>query len=597
MPDNLTQTVTSQPPEDARAWYHGARVVAVVSAVFCLFVAGVLIYQHARYGMDDPMDDARFIELIERQRAQPTDAALDQRLQTLDLQLRDSYFLHRRRSAMGAWLLLVGAVVFFASAKLTVSLRRRLPAPQPAASDPEAESHARSHARWAVTGLAVIVVGMAVGLIGAPQPAFQTAPQPTDDSPDPFAGATLPTWQEYQQHWPRFRGPGGLGHARGENYPTQWNIATGENIRWKTALELPDFNSPIVWGDRVFLSGADKKQNRVYCYHADNGKLLWSRPVRLPQIKRGKLEVMEDTGYAASTLATDGLRVYAIFATGELAAFDFRGNEQWSRPIPIQNNTYGYANSLTTWNDRLIVQVDELDKKTEEPRSKLYAIDGATGEDIWVKDRPTNFSWCSPIIVRDEQGGGVIVTVAEPKVVAHDAETGDIRWTFDGIAYDAAPSPIVGAGLIFVVSANEQLLAIKPGGSGDVTKTHLAWRDDESFMPDIVTPLCDGKRVYIMNTSGIFTCLQAADGKKLYEKELKGPFNASPTLAGDRIYLFNKKALATIIKASDAYEVLHEADFGEKVKLFASPAFVNGRIYVRTDQHLICLEAAEKPQP
>ncbi len=593
MSKTATQTVTSKPPEEARAWYRGALVVAVVSAVFCLFVSGVLIYQHVRYGMADPMDDARFVALIEQQRAQPTDSALDQRLQTLDLQLRDSYFLHRRRAALGAWLLLGGAVLFLASAKLAASMRRRLPAPQPAPPDPDNGQQVLSRARWAVVALAVVVAGIAVGLIGAPQPKFIS----DDDPTAAVEPVTLPSWDEYQQHWPRFRGPGGLGIARGDNYPTQWNIATGENVRWNVPLDLPGFNSPVVWGDRVFLGGADKQQNRVWCYHADTGERLWSRPVRLPQIDRAKVEVMEDTGFAAPTLATDGLRVYAIFATGELAAFDFAGNALWSRPMPIGSNAYGYANSLITWRGRVIVQIDGVDKKTDEPRSRLYAIDGATGRDVWVRDRPAEQSWTSPIIVRDEQGGGVIVTVAMPNVIAHDAETGAILWTCGEIGYDSAPSPITGAGLIFAISANEQLLAIRPGGEGDVTETHLAWRDEDSFMPDTASPLCDGQRVYLLETSGIVTCVRVADGKPLYEEELPGPFNASPTLAGETIYLFNKKGRATMIKAADTFEKLAEADFGEKAKVFASPAFVNGRIYVRTDTHLICLEAKEPGTP
>ncbi len=417
----------------------------------------------------------------------------------------------------------------------------------------------------------------------------ETGAQQSDQAQD-----ARPAWasaEEIAQNWHRFRGPGGAGVCCLADIPEKWDGTSGEGILWKAAVPLLGFNSPVVWGDRVFCSGADEEKRQVFCFDAHSGKLRWTGAV--PTVKLSgdeELEVMEDTGLAAGTMATDGRRVYAIFATGDLAAFNLEGKQLWHKNLGLPDSVYGYASSLATYRNRVLVQFDQGD--SDDKTSKLLAFDGASGQLMWEQIRPVANSWTSPIVVKvgtQDQ----LITVADPWTMGYDPATGAEIWRAELVGGDVAASPVYGGGLLFVIEPYAQMLALRPDGKGNITETHIAWQNEDGG-PDISSPVCDGEFVYHLDTMGLLMCIKVSDGSLVYEHELDEEFNASPSLVGDKLYMLDMNGAMHIGLAGKEFKALGKCPLGEKEKFVASPAFLDGRIYIRGTQYLWCVGSKDK---
>jgi outer membrane protein assembly factor BamB len=368
------------------------------------------------------------------------------------------------------------------------------------------------------------------------------------------------------------------------NIPTSWNGKSGEGIRWKSAIPLPGMNSPIVWGDRVFVTGADRRRCEVYCFDSESGGLLWQTAVKdVPLGKPMPEDISEDTGFAASTAATDGRHVYAIFANGDVACFDFRGKQIWARSVGPLENMYGHASSLTVYRNLLLLQLDQA--RTEDKLSKLIALHVTSGETAWQVQRPVPNSWTTPVIIntgRREE----LVTCANPWVTSYAPATGEELWRVSSLGGDVAASPVYANGLIFAVKPYELLVAIRSGGTGDVTGKNIAW-STEDVMPDICSPVTNGDLVFVLETEGILTCYGAAKGGKVWEKDLAQTFMASPSLVAENAYLLAEDGTMIIIKAARQFKEIGRCELGEES--VASPAFLDGRIYLRGKKNLYCI--------
>jgi outer membrane protein assembly factor BamB len=407
------------------------------------------------------------------------------------------------------------------------------------------------------------------------------SPSPSVDEPID-AGPTL---AELRSGWLRFRGPDGTGVAATTNAPIFWNGATGQGVAWKSAVPLPGANSPVVWGDRVFLSGADTNRREVFCFDGRNGDMHWRRPVQIVSAAPGPLpKVSEITGFAASTMVTDGRRVFAIFATGELAAFDVDGNPVWTKSLGLPDNPYGFATSLVMWQGRLLVQFDQ-GRGNNSTKSKLYAFEGATGRVLWERSRPAPSSWATPMVI-EAAGRHQLITLGEPWVIAYEAANGSEIWRANCLGSDLAPSPIFAAGSVIVASPWKQLAAFRPDGQGDVTKTHLAWVIEEN-VPDITSPVANDELLFTVGSQGMLACYDVKDGKKQWEHDLNMECHPSPSLAGNRLYVVGTLGTTVIVAAERQFKELARADLGETI--YASPAFVGDRIYLRGTQHLFCI--------
>lgn len=397
----------------------------------------------------------------------------------------------------------------------------------------------------------------------------------------------LPDLATYRRSWPSFRGPDGSGVSQHAGVPSVWDGRTGKGVLWKSAIPLPGANSPIVFQDRVFLSGANAQRREVYCFQAHTGKLLWQAevgPRRSPETP--PLEVSRDTTYAAPTLCTDGRAVYAMFAGGELAAMDFSGNVLWSRSLGPLKNHYGHASSLANWRGRVIVQLDQGAAK--DGLSKLLALDGANGTVVWQVNRPMPASWCSPIVV-EHKSEPLVITGGDPWVIAYSAKTGAELWRADCLApAEVAPTPVYADGVVFAANEYAALSAIAAGGRGDVTATHVRWTADIG-LPDICSPLASDHCLLLLTSSGMLTCYdKRRGGDPWWEEDLKADFAASPSLAGGRVYLFSRQGQAWIVEPTrDKCRIASRCELGEQHP--SSPAFQDGRIYLRGHQSLFCL--------
>ncbi len=334
------------------------------------------------------------------------------------------------------------------------------------------------------------------------------------------------------------------------------------------------------------MAGGDPNAYSVFCFDANSGSLLWTGDVTnlFAKSKKEPFEIWEDTGHSAPTVTTDGQRVYAIFVTGIVVCFDFDGKKVWEKDLGIPDSAYGYASSLAMFQNMLLIQFDQ--GKADEKKSKLIFLDGATSRVVREIPRNVPNSWTTPMIAKIGDGYQFI-TAADPWVISYNPVNGKELWRAGCLGADVAPSPIYGDGLVFVVKPYSKLIAIKPDGHGDVTKTHIAWSKTGNA-PDICSPVCDGKYVYTLTMDGYLSCFKTSNGENIYEQDTGDYFHASPGLVGNKLYLLGETGVMYIAEAGSEYKVLAKCELGEKC--YASPAFMDGRIYIRSEQNLYCIE-------
>ena len=581
------------PPSSVSApprWKRVAALLATASGAFCLVLALALVFEHFQHKRaTHPLDHPRLIELKSRLEREPENEGLKTEIRALDLELRwhhDRYLAHLAR---GQWLLLGGMGIFLASLQ-ALCWRQKIARPgkmhKPAGW--QALERVRSTAAVAAVGLAA--GGLAWWLASSSETLLKAElakpAQPAAPTSWAMPNTPFPAPEEAARNWGRFRGPNGAGVSAFTNVPVSWNVQTGEGVVWKTKAPGPDFNSPVVWENRLFLTSATALKRTVFCYDTATGTLLWQKPVENVPGGGAAVDLPEMSGgFACPTVAADGRRVYAMFANGDVAAFTFNGDLAWARGLGPITNQYGHAASLELWHDRLIVQLDhgEADQKA----ARLVALNTTDGKTAWEKPRETHGTWSTPIVI-EAAGKPQVITLGLPHVIAYNAADGAELWRAEKIEGEITPSPIFAGGLVLAPSPSSMLLAIRPDGSGDVTKTHVAWAVEEG-VPDITCPVSDGQRVYLLTTGGTLTCCDLKDGKKIWEKELELEFKASPALAGERLFLFGSKGEVRVLAAGAEFKELARCELGDEV--IASPAFADGRIYVRTRQSLYALGA------
>ena len=439
-----------------------------------------------------------------------------------------------------------------------------------------------------VVGAAVLAIGLSVTAAAAPKPSY---------------------------NWPQWRGPEGLGISPEHDLPWQWTPS--ENVAWKTAIPGRGHSSPVVWGDRVFLTtavegdvvpgkkavthtidgqefihpdsvGADRKHAlKVLAIGADSGRILWERTAweGVPWDARHR-----KASFASPTPVTDGRAVYAFFGSEGLYAYDFDGKQLWKSDLGgIATLGVGVGTSPVPYRDLVILQCDEDNGE----KSFITALDRKTGKPVWRVARKVQVSWATPIVVhagnRDE-----LVTSGTEAVIAYDPATGKELWRSKGLDSNAVPSPVAGPDVV-VVSAGypaKVAVGIKPGGSGDLTGTpRILWTYNKgtAYVPSPI--LYDGY-VYLMTDKGLVTCLDARTGEVKYEgarTPMPGSFTASPVAFDGKILLFSEDGDTHVIKAGPRHEVLRTNVLAEPI--YASPALSQGRLFIRGAQQLYCIRA------
>jgi outer membrane protein assembly factor BamB len=354
-----------------------------------------------------------------------------------------------------------------------------------------------------------------------------------------------------------------------------WNGSTGENIIWKVAYSKPGYNSPVIWGDKLFISGGDSQSRIVACYNRKTGQLLWEKEVKdIPGSPASPPRVTNDTGLAAPTMAVDGKRVYAIFATGDVVALDMEGKQVWGRNLGVPNNHYGHSSSLQVWGNKVIVQYDTNSK------GRMLALKTTSGETAWDVERPVHVSWASPALI-EVDGKIQVVTTSDPYVSGHDLETGAELWKVEAMMGEVAPSIAYEDGLVFATNEYARLIAVEPKAGAEYT-----WEDDE-YLAEVASPVAYGGLLFVATSYGVLVCYDTKTGEKKWEKEFNDGFYSSPVIAEGKLYIIDVGGITHILKADDTGTILAEPELGESA--YALPVFAEGMIYIRGSEHLYCI--------
>ena len=390
-----------------------------------------------------------------------------------------------------------------------------------------------------------------------------------------------PAWEIVERNWPTFRGPGANGVAHYTNAPTDWDVASGKGIRWKVPVPRSGTNSPVVWGSRLFMSGADESAREIYCYDTETGELLWTRALEnFPNSPSEAPLINDETGYAAPTMAVHGEQVFAIFANGDLVSYDFDGNQVWGFGLGLPENHYGHSSSLLAYNGLLYVQFDTSES------GKLLALDIATGKEIWTEQRKY-ISWASPILAHTNVGPQLILNSSE-NVDAYDPLSGKLLWTHACmLGCEVGASPAYSDGLVFAGNDLAVGSAIKLGGTPEAVESEIIWEWDE-YLPEASSPVGDGERFYLATGIGDLVAIDAKTGEEVWAEEVDYGFYSSMILVGDRFYVLDREGVMYIVRASAEYELIATRPMGEATD--ATPAFMDGRIYIRTAENLYCIE-------
>jgi outer membrane protein assembly factor BamB len=548
-------------------WYNIAKRIVLITAIFALILSILMVANFIQTKSIDPLNSQALNQLMLELQKNPENADLKDQIRAIDLLARRAYFTHQWQIRTGSILLFVSVLMILISLKYMNSLRSKLPdlEEQPGAKDSwESRIQARKYITF--SGLILFALALVLGFISESELNEEVSWVSTDE---------YPTLDEIRQNSPNFRGPEGIGISYQTGFPTEWNGTSGQNIIWKIPLQKPGFNSPIVWGTQLFLSGADKTSQVVYCIDIELGRIVWQ--VELNDIAGSPTErpkVTRDTGYAAPTMSTDGYYVYVIFATGDIACLDFKGNRIWTKNLGVPKNHYGHSSSLINFKSLLLIQFDHNKGK------QLIALKSQTGDMVYNTTRDVQISWASPIVVNTGKMTEVILT-SNPHVISYNPENGRELWRVKCMDGEVAPSPAYADQMIFVVNEYARLAAIKLG-----ERPTILWEYDDE-LSEVSSPVATSDLVFLPSSYGTVSCFDSKTGEIYWMHEFDEGFYSSPIIVEDLVYLMDRSGVIQIFKAAKEFQLAGQASLGEKAMTI--PAFKDGRIYIRGEQNLYCI--------
>ena len=408
----------------------------------------------------------------------------------------------------------------------------------------------------------------------------------------------LPAVPAAAQDWPRFRGPTGQGICAEKGLPLRWSAA--ENVAWKTPVPGEGWSSPVVWGERIFLTTAtgNGASCHVLCLDRGSGRVLWDAKVFDQETSRKESK----NSYASPTPVTDGRRVYAVFAAGGIAALDFEGKVAWTNRKNRYYSRHGMGVSPILYRDLLVLPFDWSREATgEEERvgwqkpwdqSFVMALDRDSGRERWRTRRGmTRIAHVTPLVL-EVDGKEQIISPAGDAVQGFEPGTGRLLWSVRSPGEGVVPGPVSGMGMLFTASGFDGtvLRAVKLGGaSGDATATHIAWEQKQN-VPMIPSLAFSEPHLFAIKEKGIASCMDARTGKIVWQQRVGGNFSASPVLAEGRLYFLAESGETTIIEAAAEYREVarNRLEEGEG-PVQASMAVSGGRLLIRTARNLWCI--------
>jgi len=601
-----------------------ARQVAWIAGGFALLLAVLLIANFVQTKLNNPIENQTIPALVKRLSENPADESLKAEIRAFDLMARKAYFTSQWQIRTGSYLMFLGLIISILAVRYVLAAKSKLNEIDPANEVKGLDKLVAQ--KWVIyVGSGLMVIALASGFLASNSlkeymvnenlvvqeqpteqvttanvqqsaaPAEQTAQSTTSTTSENIPAANpsevaatpasvttaaakpagLPTQAEIKANYPFFRGPQGNGVAFQKNTPTDWNGAGGKNVVWKVKVPKAGFSSPIVWGNQLFVTGADAQARMVYCYDKNTGKLLWEAAADNIQGSPSAMpKVTADTGLAAPTMATDGRAVFAIFATGDVLALDMTGKRLWARNLGIPDNHYGHGSSLIVYKDKLLIQYDT------NRAGKLLALDTQTGNTVWETARNSKISWSSPVLVNTGSRTEVILTT-NPNVNGYDPETGKELWNIACLSGEVGPSAGYADGMVFAANEYAKLVGIKIGGA-----PQIVWEADE-FLPEVSSPLAVNGLLYVATTYGVLACYDAKSGEKLWSQEYGDSFYSSPVYADGKVYITDMTGKTHIVKATRDYQLIGTPELGEKA--VCSPIFQDGKVYLRGMNNLYCI--------
>lgn len=390
------------------------------------------------------------------------------------------------------------------------------------------------------------------------------------------------------ENWPGWRGPTMDGRSGEREVPLRWSAT--ENVRWKAPLPGPGMSSPIVWGDRVFVTQSLDRNGRrraLLCFDRKDGKLLWQR---VTDYDGEESTYPGEPHYCSASPATDGERVVAWFGSAGVVCYDFTGRELWRRDLGRCEHIWGNASSPVIHGGRVFLNFGPGD------RTFLIALDSRTGRELWRVDEPGNSaggpaewigSWSTPVVAR--LGGREELILSWPLAVkSYDPATGRLLWLCRGLGRLVYSSPVVTPEAVVALSGyGGPALAVRPGGNGDVTETHRLWLLADRQPQRIGSAVAVGEHLYLVNAIGTAQCIELKTGRTVFEERVGAGAWGSTVYAAGRLYCTNQQGETVVLAAQPRFQVIARNPLGERSQ--STPAIADGEVFIRTYQHLWCI--------
>ncbi len=565
-----------------------ARGAAFVALVFTFTVGTLLTLDWYKSGQSATVRSEALEQALAQVRSVPDNQSAVVLARELDQLARHTYFNSMTFRQNGMVLLALGLLVTAACFGIAWRLAVQIPDPRGVVSADPARGD-RLAVR-ALLGAGVLLTFFAIVLQVRHSPATRpvadrelraalTNKALTNGQQNVCACMLGPTADEILQQWPNLRGPTMTGRSAAENPPLKWDGTKGTGIKWKVALPAGGAGTPVVWDNKIFLTSGSAEARLVYCYDTGSGGELWvtAIPDGTPSGERLP-EVTEDTGFAASSPACDGQRVYVIFATGDLAALDHTGKIVWQRYLGRPENSYGHASSLTYQGEMLLIQWDQ------EKDAKIMAVNTVTGKTLWETPREVSLSWSTPIVMPGCDKPIVLVHACD-STWGVELATGRKLWEVNAVGGEVAPSVTWEGDTWVAANCYSRMIAFKLKPEAEPEQL---WVNEDGTFPDVASPVMQDGLIYIANDAGEVLCFDGKDGKQLWIKEFDEGFYASPVVAAGRLYVVDReKGVFRIFEAGREGKELAVNPMGEGVN--ATPAFAGDAIYVRGNKHLWCI--------
>ena len=544
------------------------RNVAIVTSVFIVLLSAMLIINYFQVRGTTPLQTevVETLKALNDQNAENVE--LQEQIRQLDLLARKAYFVQSGHLKAGIYILLGLIGILMVCLRFYFENTKEIPDKEiDPIDDWLIKSKSRKYINWGIVGLAAVALGFA--FFSSPyyktlteKSAEETAgdfivedvANPDDITTDRLPGDALAEANSSEEASTEaedaetteqdaegesapaeevpvskvtqnaFRGNTSNGQSSARGIPTAWNLQDGTNILWKTPVQKGGYNSPVINGRNVFFTGADNAARELYCYDVNTGELKWKleasgiagSPSTMPRVN-------EDTGLAASTVATNGNQVCAIFATGDIICADMEGNKLWAKNLGVPDNHYGFASSLLIYGNIVIVQYDN------DTSPKLMALSLANGNTVWSKNRSERATWASPMIAYIDNKPQLIV-MGNPNITAYNPANGEQIWQVSCMSGEVGASACASDGIVFGASENAKMVAI------NVSDGQVVWESNE-YLPEVSSPAATKDVLFIATSYGVLSTFDTKTGELLAEHDLGVQFYSSPMIVEGKVYL------------------------------------------------------------